>query len=207
MRIALTLLCAALLAACSHDVPVHPSLNAARPAKIDRTVGIYIPAELEAFTFEESQYGDNWRYPVGAPSARAIEQAAERTFARTYRVKSLPPLPPDGRALDAVLEPSIEHFAFDIPMLKTSTYRAEVRYRFTLHAPTGAVIESWTVDGEGAVKGQPGFDFTTWPGAAADDAIEDAMRRFVEEIDLEPGVKRWLIRTDAYRPAEKGGMS
>jgi len=207
MRFVYLLLSAALLAACSHNVPVNPSVNAARTVKIDRTVGLYISRDLETFTFEDTQYGDTWKYPIGAPSARAIEQAAARTFARTFRVQALPPDLPGARALDAVLEPQIEHFNFDLPLLKTSTYRAEIRYRFTLHSPTGAVIDSWTVTGEGAVNGKPGFDFTTWPGAAADEAIEDAMRRFVDEIELEPGVKRWLIQTGAQRGAAGGATS
>ena len=96
--------------------------------------------------------------------------------------------------MDAVLEARIEDFSFDIPLLKTSTYSAEIGYRFTLHSPAGAPVASWRVDGEGAQPGQFGFDFVRWPGEAADLAVEDAMRKFIEEIDLEPEVRRWLLQ-------------
>ena len=104
----------------------------------------------------------------------------------------MPPYDAPAPAVDAVLEPRIEDFTFDIPLLKTSTYSAEIAYRFTLYSPEGAPVASWRVEGYGARKGEFGFDFATWPGLAANAAIEDAMRRFVEEIEVEPEVARWL---------------
>ena len=184
-----------VMAGCTMNVPLRPDVTASRDARIDRFVGLYFPEEFRSYTWRENRYGDEYVFPLGPSSVRAIEEAANRTFARTTTVDGLPPLPAASPNVDAVLEARIEDFSFVIPFLKTSTYTAEIAYRFTLHSPTGAPLASWRVVGEGATQGQIGFEYARWPGEAADRAVADAMRNFVEDIDLEPGVTRWLRET------------
>lgn len=195
----------ALVAACTMNVPLSPEVSATRDAKIDRFVGLYFPEETAAYTWEENRYGDQFVFPLGPSSVRAIEEAADRVFVRTARVSGLPPLPAGSPDVDAVLEARIEDFSFVLPLLKTSTYSAEIAYRFTLHAPTGAPVASWRVVGEGAKAGELGFEFARWPGEATDLAIADAMQTFVEEIDLEPEVTRWLRDSRAEGAGVGGG--
>ena len=195
----------ALTGACTMNVPLSPEVTVSRTAKIDRFVGLYFPEDLRTATWNENRYGDEYVFPLGQPSTRAIDEAARRTFARTTSVKSLPPLGPGAPKVDAVLEARIEDFSFVIPFLKTSTYSAEIAYRFTLHSRTGAPVASWRVVGEGATQGQIGFEFTRWPGAAADLAIADAMRTFVEEIDLEPEVAKWLRDSEGTKSSVEMG--
>jgi len=195
-----------LAAGCTMNVPLSPEVTASRDTTIDRFVGLYFPEETAAYTWEENRYGDQYVFPLGPPSVRAIEEAARRTFARTARVNDLPPLPPGSPDVDAVLEARIEDFSFVLPLLKTSTYSAEIAYRFTLHSPTGAPVASWRVVGEGAQAGQIGFEYARWPGQAADLAIADAMGKFVEQVDLEPEVTRWL-RESRSADVEVGGGS
>lgn len=195
----------ALVAGCTMNVPLSPEVTAARDHRIDRFVGLYFPEETATYTWRESRYGDQYVFPLGPPSVRAIEEAARRTFARTARVNQLPPLPAGSPDVDAVLEARIEDFSFVLPLLKTSTYSAEIAYRFTLHSPTGAPVASWRVVGEGAQAGQIGFEYARWPGEATDLAIADAMRNFVERIDVEPEVTRWLRDSRGADAAVGGG--
>ena len=184
------------IAGCTQSIPLSPEITTTRGVKIDRFVGLYFSQDTKTFTWKESQYGDTWVYPLGPPSVRAITEAASRTFVRTTIVDRLPPLGQGASNVDAVLEVRIEDFSFVIPLLKTSTYSAEIGYRFTLHSPAGAPVASWRVVGAGAQRGEFGFGFTKWPGKAADLAVEDAMRKFIEEIDLEFEFRNWLLQSE-----------
>lgn len=197
---AIVVAAAAALAACTINPPVTPQVTAERAAKIDRVVGVYISNEMRATVWSENRSGDTYKFPIGAASARSIEDAARRTFTRSLAVDGLPPLGAAGSGLDGVLEAQIEGFDFVIPFLKTSTYRAEITYRFTLHSPVGIPVASWVVTGEGARRGKVGFEFARWPGEAATLAIEDAMTKFVEETDRQPEVIKWLRDTAAGAP-------
>lgn len=204
--IVLLLVFTGAISGCTQSIPLSPEITTTRSAKIERFVGLYFPEETKVFSWKESRYGDTWVFPLGPPSVRAIKEAASRTFTRTKIVDQLPPLAQGTPNVDAVLEVRIEDFSFVIPMVKISTYSAEIGYRFTLYAPAGAPVATWRVDGEGEQRGQIGFDFTRWPGEAADLAIEDAMRKFIEEIDLEFEFRRWLLQSEPADSDIKPGV-
>ena len=185
-----------LVSACSHQIPMSPTVDVSRD-KVPRDIGLYLSDEFTQEVWSEGRYGDTWNFPLGAASAKAVPQAVEQAFQKMVMVRGLPPYAGTPPAVDAVLAPRIEDFTFDIPLLKTSTYSAEIAYRFTLYDLKGAPVASWRVEGYGARKGELGFEFAKWPGLAANMAIEDAMRRFVEEIEVEPEVSRWLNRETA----------
>ncbi|HSF96905.1 MAG TPA: hypothetical protein VLA52_17905 [Thermohalobaculum sp.] len=180
------------LAGCSMNVPVNPQITAERSTKIERFIGVYISEETRETNWAESRHGDTWKFSLGPASARAIENAASRTFRRTTVVDGLPPLVSGASDVDAVLEARIEDFGFAIPLLKTSTYTADIAYRLTLYARNGVPVASWRLEGSGAQRGKMGFEYTRWPGEAANLAIEDAMRKFIEETDKNPEVSKWL---------------
>ncbi len=201
-RLRLAILLALVLAGCSHAVPVHGVVNTTRDTRIERTVGLYFPEETAAMVWKESRYGDTWTFPIGPASVRAVNEAAERIFTRTVPVNTSPQ---EGvpSTLDGVIETRIEDFLFTIPFLKTSTYTAEITYRFVLYSPKGAPVATWRVTGTGAVHGQIGFEYARWPGTAADRAITDAMEAFITGIDREPEVVHWLHATaPSATPAE-----
>ena len=193
------------LAGCTMNPIISPEVKTQRIAKIDRFVGVYLSEDTRTTVWTENKFGDTYKFPIGGASARAIEDAARRTFQRTAKVKGLPPLGPGGADVDAVLEAEIEGFSFVLPLLKTSTYRAEITYRFTLHTTAGLPAASWVVVGEGAQRGQLGFEFARWPGEAATLAIEDAMRQLIEDTDQNSEVIKWLRDTAPDQPEIKAG--
>lgn len=184
----------ALVAACSHQIPLNPSA-ASVPAEppVKETVGVYFSDEFRSFVHHGSYGGDSWIFPLGAASTPLFEQVFARVFEKTVPVTSLPPLGAEHADLAAVIEPRIEEFAFHIPFFKTQTFTASITYRFILHDARGEPVASWTVAGEGAKPGQIGFEFAKWPGQAADLAMEDAARKFSGGIRKLPEVRRWLM--------------
>jgi len=193
-----------VVAACTHQVPVDVTVKAPSSAQsataINRTVGLYISEDFRTATFTEGAFGDSWVFPIGQASAKAIEDAAGRVFLRVVPI-SQPPGPGVSGQFDAVLEPRIENFALDVPFLKTSAHRAEVTYLFTLYDAGSVPVAAWTVSGVGESPGGFTFSYTKWPAEAANRAIEDAMRKFVEGTADEPEIRIWLDRTS---PAPTG---
>ena len=192
-RSVFVVLLAALASACSHTIPLAPKVEeASAPPQIDARVGVYFSEEFRNFEHRGSYGGDAWIFPLGAPSVDLLAGTFDQVFTATERVQSLPPFSGQHEDLAAVIEPRIEEFDFQIPFLKTSTYTAQITYRFILHDANGTPVASWLVNGEGARRGELGFEFSKWPGLAADAAMEDAARKFSEGILNVPEVRRWL---------------
>lgn len=190
-------LCAVLLlmavSACSHAIPINPTIvESSGPPRVAASIGVYFSEEFRTFEHSGSRGGDSWVFPLGPASVGLFTKVFDQVFERAETVQTLPPLGPEHAELVVVIEPRIEEFDFHIPFLKTQTYTAEITYRFVLHSASGEAVASWTVTGEGAKRGSFGFDFSKWPGQAADAALEDAARKFSEGILNVPEVRRWL---------------
>ena len=156
-------------------------------------VGIYYSPEFRTHEDQVWKKGDRWDFPIGPASVSLFDRAIPLVFERVIPVQGRPPL---GGATDiqAVIEPRIESFDFGLPWLKTGTYSAEISYRIILYNQTGDSVVSWVVHGIGEKRGQIGFEFARWPGEAADLAMQDAMRKFLEEFAGLPEVRVWLRR-------------
>lgn len=182
------------VSACSHAIPLSPTPPASSASpKVAEDVGVYFSEEFRTFQHRGSRGGDSWIFPLGRASVDLFGAVFDQVFQSAERVDSLPPLDKEHASLAAVIEPRIEEFEFDIPFFKTQTYTASITYRFILHAANGEPVASWTVTGEGARRGEIGFEFAEWPGLAADAAMEDAAAKFTEGILNVPEVRRWLL--------------
>ncbi len=210
-RFGFTALLAGFLSACSHSIPLDPQIEASStPPTIDADVGVYFSEDFSTFEHRGSYGGDAWIFPLGPASVKLLGSTFDQVFRKTERVMSLPPFDDHRADLAAVIEPRIEEFDFQIPFLKTSTYTAQIAYRFILHDAKGTPVASWVVNGEGARRGELGFDFSTWPGLAADAAMKDAASKFTAEILNVPEVRRWLrdrgqLLTKVEAPASRKG--
>jgi hypothetical protein len=189
---------AALMAGCTHAIPIKASLEAPpNVAQVPVAVGVYYSAEFRAYEHLGARFGDRWAFPLGQGSVALFDRVFPVMFERTFPVQSLPPLNPGGPQLAAVIEPKIEEFDFTLPMLKTGTFSAEITYRFTLYSPQGDPVASWTVKGVGAKPGEIGFELARWPGEAADLAMQDAATKFISGFRDVPEVRQWLRRVGA----------
>jgi hypothetical protein len=187
---------------CAHSIPMKGVLETP-PAvgKIPLNVGVYYSPEFRNYKHEGARGGDRWEFPLGSASVSLFDRVFSETFISTMTVESRPPL--SGSKLDAVIEPRIEAFDFNIPYLKTGTYTAEITYRFTIHSIKGDPVTSWTVQGSAAKRGQAGFEFARWPGEAADLAMQDAATKFMKGFYDVPGLQRWIKEIKAS-PPKKG---
>lgn len=189
----LGLLMAFALGACAHAIPLKGT--AELPAAAERMaarVGVYYSPEFRAYMHSGEKGGDTWNFPLGQASVNIYDEAFAAVFAGTVPVDQLPPQPAGGPVLDAVIEPRIVGFNFNLPFIKTSTYSSQITYSYIFYSPDGARIASWTVTGFGAKRGQFGFDFARWPGESADLAMQDAASKFVTGFRTVPEVMNWL---------------
>ena len=196
-----------VLGACSHAVPLQPRADLpSLENKIDAVVGAYYPPDFQSLEWRESRLGDVWIFPLGRSSVPLLNATFAAAFMGTRPVAGRPPLPAGEAATDWVIESRIEAFDFQLPALKTGVYRASITYRFTVVTADGAPLASWLVQGEGAKSGEFGFEFARWPGEAADLAMQDAARRFVEGIRQVPELATWL-RAHGRRAEAPGNRS
>ncbi len=186
-------LAAALAVACSHAIPLKPTVE--RPQGVVQApavLGVHYTRDFKEYRHSDWRGGDRWDFDLGRASVELFDKALPALFEGVVPVASRPPLAPGGPKVAAVLEPRIESFDFSLPFLKTGTYTAEITYRLTLYSPQGAQIVSWTVRGAGAKPGQMGFEFARWPGEAADLAMQEAVTRLMTGFREVPEVRGWL---------------
>jgi hypothetical protein len=180
-----------LLSACAHSIPLQGRLEQTPIVTgLHLAVGVYYSDEFRNYEFRGSRMGDQWVFSLGPASAKIFDQTLPILFSSIQPVKNTLLLP--GSDLAAVIEPRIEGFDIELPLLKTGHYRAEITYRFTLYSQDGVPVASWVVKGIGDKQGQVGFEFARWPGEAADLAMQDAARNLIVNIRDVPEVRRWL---------------
>jgi len=197
-RLSMLPLLAWLIAGCTHAIPLKGNLEPPPDTKrLPLAVGIYYSPDLKAYEHVGARSGDWWAFPLGPASTKLFDKVFPIAFESAPVVPNLPPLNPVGPQVAAVIEPRIEAFDFDLPFLKTGTYRAEITYRFTLYSPQGESLASWTVTGVGAKPSQVGFEFARWPGEAADLAMQDAASKFLTGFRDVPEVRKWLRQVGA----------
>jgi hypothetical protein len=180
---------------CAHTIPLKPTVEPVPVlSKIPTAVGIYYTSEFRSYKHEGFRGGDKWIFALGEASAKLFDQAFPQLFAAVLSVKQRPPFDTTRPGITAVIEPKIESFDFALPMLKTGAYTANITYRFTLHSIQGNPVASWPVQGNGIQHGKIGFEFSRWPGEAADLAMQDAATKFLAGFRDVPEVRRWLLR-------------
>jgi hypothetical protein len=180
---------------CAHKIPLKPTAEL-MPAvsKVPTTVGIYYAPEFRIYKHEGSRGGDKWIFGLGEASVKLFDQAFPQLFKSVLNVTQRPPLDTAGPEMTGVIEPKIESFNFSLPMVKLGAYTADIAYRFTLYSMQGDPVASWLVQGSGSQHGQLGFEFTRWPGEAADLAMQDGATKFLTGFRYVPEVRRWLQR-------------
>jgi len=147
-------------------------------------VGLYLTDEFKNYKISEYRKGDKWNYSnLGEASSVQLKLGLGQIFRTVEIVDEKPPFSkPKVITLQAVIEPAIYKFDFDIPFTKFQVYPAQIGYKITLYDMDGKVLFTKMVDGIGDTKGQPGFDFAANPSKSATKAVEEGINKVLETI-------------------------
>jgi hypothetical protein len=183
-----------LCASCTFHADLAPKIGQATE-RIPLSVGVYYSPELLAYKHDETLTGGSrMRFAIGEATPPLFNEVFQRLFRETRMVDRLPPLSKDI-AVDAVIEPRLERFSVDAPIMPTiGAWTARVTYLFTLYSPKGDLIASWSK----TWSGSSGDGFTLAPGGsshasqAVERALEGLAANFMAEFNQTPELRRWL---------------
>ncbi|MCA1978619.1 MAG: hypothetical protein LDL19_05215 [Thiobacillus sp.] len=180
------------LAGCAHQVPATPNTAAiATPAhKVPLSVGFYFSEAFLGFQHSESKWGDGWNFiNLGQASANQFREALERNYVTVVKLNGKPgKAESDAKALDLMIAPEIQGYAFDIPLTKFQVYPATITYKINVYQGD-TLSASPIVSGVGDTAGSPGFDFSTNPSNSASKAIEDGVNKAMAVLATTPVVQ------------------
>jgi hypothetical protein len=150
------LVCAAalamtLLAGCG---PVRLVANTNIPTplivKIPVGVALFIPKEFANYAHDEERWSTKWHVELGKAQTDGITRLMNAMFERVVTVDSVNAGGQLGSDIRAILEPSIEEYAFVTPRDAGSPFFAvSIKYRVNVYLPDGKLADSWGFTGYG----------------------------------------------------------
>jgi hypothetical protein len=182
-------------ASCTFHADLNPKITQSATGQMPLVIGVYYSPELLAYQQDEVLTGGSrMRFAVGEATPPLFNGVFQRLFREVRSVDRVPPVAADV-PLDAVIEPRIERFTVDAPIMPTvGTWTARVTYLFTLYSPKGDLIASWTRSWSGSSN--DGFTLAPGGSSLASQAVERAMEglasNFVAEFKQIPELRRWL---------------
>lgn len=182
-----------LLAGCG---PVHLVANTNIPTplvtKIPIAVALFIPQEFSQYVHKEERASTDWRVEIGRAQTEGITRLMSAMFERVVPVDSVAAGSALGSDVRAILEPSIEEYAFVTPRDAGSPFFAvSIKYRVNVYTPDGKLAESWGFTGYGTSPSQ-GLSNTSPLAAATALAMRDAGAKLAVEF-REQAVVRGLV--------------
>lgn len=152
----LLILVSAALAACG---PVHlvAKSNIPQPliAKMPVGVALYVPTEFSQYVHKEERSGTKWEIEIGQAQTETVTRLINAMFERVIPVDSVNAGTTHASEIRAILEPSVEEFAFVTPRDAGSPYFAvSIKYRVNVYSPDGKLADSWGFTGYGTAQSQ-----------------------------------------------------
>ncbi len=180
-----------LLAACG-GMQIRPVDRMPVPLveKLPLSAGLHMDAEFRNYVYKETRWNSDWIVALGAPSVSHATRVAAASCRSVREVKDLkaPGLP----AVDLVLSPHVEEFAFVTPRdAGGTTYQVTLRYRMNVFDRQGQLIDSLLYTGYGAVAGG-GISTEAPLTLATEAALRDAGAKFLTEFPQQPVVQQLL---------------
>ena len=196
-----------LVSGCSIERNVKLDTRLPHPPAVKQTplhMGVYYSPEFLGYT-ERKQLimcGPSGRrdpsdiyfiFPVGSASRDLFDQVIGSMFTEITRKAG--PLT-NTSSVDALLEPQIEFFDWDMvcstDYLPTGIISVKVSYVIHFYnGPDRHLVASLHVEGRSSEKPELCFNECR-DSLAAEQAIQDAMARFMIEFQEQPEVKRWF---------------
>ena len=190
------LLCAISLVwvGCTKAVRVDGELPTPVIEPLPLQVGIYYDKVLREYRHTEKAVGGStYVVELGPAHLQLFDKLFETMFKRVVPITELP-RSSQGRssALDMILEPVIEEYAFVTPSQNGSDYyEVSIRYRMSLYLPSGKFVTAWPVTGYGKSAGKA-FGGGQSISEATTSAMRDAAAVTAIELKDKPEVKLLL---------------
>ena len=146
----------ALLTACG-PVKLVATTNIPPPlvVKIPVSVALFVPKEFSGYAHDEERSGTDWHVEIGKAQTDGLTRLLNAMFQRVVLVDSLNSGPAAGADIRAILEPSLEEYAFVTPRDAGSPFFAvSLKYRINVYTPDGRLADSWAFTGYGTAPSQ-----------------------------------------------------
>ncbi|HKS55886.1 MAG TPA: hypothetical protein VJS12_11395 [Steroidobacteraceae bacterium] len=124
--------------------------------KMPIAVALFIPKEFSTYVHNEERWSTDWHVELGAAQSEGISRLMSAMFERVVSVDSVSAgqSHADG-GVRAILEPSVEEFAFVTPRDAGSPFFAvSIKYRVNIYLPNGKLADSWGFTGYGTAPAQ-----------------------------------------------------
>jgi hypothetical protein len=196
-----------MLAGCG---PIRLTANTNIPAplvvKIPVGIALFIPKEFSQYVHREERWSTDWNVELGKAQSDGITRLVNAMFERVVPVDSVN-AGTQVQGIRAILEPSIEEYAFVTPRDAGSPFFAvSIKYRVNVYLPDGKLADSWGFTGYGTSPAQ-GLSSEAPLAAATALAMRDAGAKLAVEF-REQAIVRGLLpqpeSVDAPPPASPG---
>lgn len=186
-----------LLAGCG-PVKLVASTNIPPPlvVKIPIGVALFVPTEFATYVHKEERWSTKWHVELGKAQSDGITRLMNAMFERVIPVDSVNAGTQVPGGVVAILEPSIEEYAFVTPRDAGSPfYAVSIKYRVNVYLPDGKLADSWGFTGYGTSPSQ-GLSSQAPLSVATALAMRDAGAKLAVEF-REQAVMRGLLPESA----------
>jgi hypothetical protein len=159
LRAPLLLLAALAVVALAGCGPVKLVANTNIPTplvvKIPIAVALFIPKEFSTYVHNEERWSTDWHVELGKAQTDGITRLMNAMFERVIAVDSVGAGQNAAGGVRAILEPSVEEFAFVTPRDAGSPFFAvSIKYRVNVYLPNGKLADSWGFTGYGTAPAE-----------------------------------------------------
>lgn len=118
--------------------------------KVPMTVALHVPKEFTEYVHTEKRWSTDWRMHLGKAQSEGLIRLITAMFEHVVLVENISSGVPAGQDIRAILEPSVEEYAFVTPRDAGSPfYAVSVKYRMNVYSPDGKLADSWGFTGYG----------------------------------------------------------
>ena len=160
--------------------------------KMPIAIALFVPQEFSTYVHKEERWSTDWNIELGRTQSEGLTRLMNAMFDRVVQVDSVGAGSALGGDIRAILEPSIEEYAFVTPRDAGSPFFAvSIKYRVNVYTPEGKLADSWGFTGYGTSPAQ-GLSSTPPLAAATALALRDAGAKLAVEF-REQAVVRGLL--------------
>jgi hypothetical protein len=116
---------------------------------------LFVPQEFSTYVHNEERWSTDWHVELGKAQTDGIKRLMNAMFERVVAVDSVGAGQNAEGGVRAILEPSVEEFAFVTPRDAGSPFFAvSIKYRVNVYLPNGKLADSWGFTGYGTAPAE-----------------------------------------------------